>query len=112
VTLPGAARQLVKLFPIAFVPSRHAVVFYCSSTYFLPDWMQGRTLGFTVFSPPRSCMPWLPERLTYTPPCLPRDISCSDVSNPLRGYLFRALAPLEVPLFRCRFALICGKGLA
>jgi hypothetical protein len=25
VTLPGAARQLVKLLPIAFVPSRHAI---------------------------------------------------------------------------------------
>jgi len=28
VTLPGAARQFVKLLPIAFVPSRHSILYY------------------------------------------------------------------------------------
>jgi len=32
MTLPRAARQFIKLFPIPFVPSCHFVVFYYSST--------------------------------------------------------------------------------
>src|SRR5713226_7185453 len=32
VALPGTARQLVKLLPIAFVPSRHASICYYHST--------------------------------------------------------------------------------
>ena len=54
VTLPGAARQLIKLLPIAFVPSRHSISIALLTLYIrlrLSRWMQCWAFGFTLFLP-------------------------------------------------------------
>jgi hypothetical protein len=59
VTPPRAPRQLVKLFPIAFVPSRHsfhrdpghAGVNLSTNTFLSPLWMHARPIRFTSFLP-------------------------------------------------------------
>src|SRR6202022_2916700 len=53
MTPPRAARQLVKLFPIAFVPGRHFMldretVNLFGNTFASTFWMHGRTIRFTV----------------------------------------------------------------
>ena len=49
MTLPWAARQFIKLLPVAFVPSRHTVIYYRVSTHSLPDWMQSPASRFVIF---------------------------------------------------------------
>src|SRR6266481_7187904 len=56
MTPPRAARQLVKLFPIAFVPGRHFMfdretVNLFSNTLASTCWMHGRTIRFTSLLP-------------------------------------------------------------
>jgi hypothetical protein len=102
VALPGAARQFVKLLPIAFVPSGHLNLSTCSSLF----WMPRRDGRFTpiaacnhrVFPLARVLNHGSPtsgsaichrvaEKILQNPAC--KGFSSADVSNTLRGDLLR-----------------------
>src|SRR5260370_21105243 len=101
VTPPRAPRQLVKLFPIAFVPNRHflldpesARTNLSTNTFASTRLMHAWPIRFTTFLP-RIPLPWS-STVTLRPIHilhLPADnlFSFTVVSNTLRDNLFREL---------------------
>jgi hypothetical protein len=112
MTLPRAARQFVKLLPIAFVPGRHILCFcfYYPSTLILPDWMQSWPLEFTVFlaGPYLTSVPAKStnDRLTIYAAVRRARHFLSCCIKPVTGFIVSPLSgPLRPPSFRVAVAL-------
>jgi len=97
MTPPGAPRQLVILFPIAFVPGRHFMLDrktvnpFCD-TFSSTFWMRVRRIRFTSLLPPipslrNSTDGFRPIHILHKPTC--NGFSLPAVSNTLRDEMFR-----------------------